>query len=141
MEIYLHFKGNCRETIEFYANVFGITMPQISYWGDAPAEMSASFTEDAKKLVMNARMNINGTVVMFSDVPVPQMPVIIGNNINLVANIENIDELKSVFNSLKNGGTVVMELNETFWSKCYGMVTDKFGITWHLNLQYIEFEK
>ena len=45
---------------------------------------------------------------------------------------DNLDEITSSFNQLKEGGIVGMELQETFWSKCYGSVTDKFGIQWQL---------
>ncbi len=140
IEIYLHFKGNCREAIEFYAKAFNSEFPNISTWGDAPPNQNAQFPDEVKKLVMNARMNINDSIVMFSDIPVPEMPYIIGSNINLVINNENIDELKSVFNALKEDGTVIMDLTETFWSNCYGMVTDKFGVTWHLNSMFKPFE-
>ena len=44
-----------------------------------------------------------------------------------------MDEIKSLFNKLKDGGTVEMDLQETFWSKCYGSLTDKFGIIWQLS--------
>ena len=44
-----------------------------------------------------------------------------------------MDEIKSIFNKLKEGGTVSMELQETFWSKYYGFVVDKFGIGWQVN--------
>jgi PhnB protein len=40
----------------------------------------------------------------------------------------------TVYNRLKEGGTVDMELQETFWAKLYGRVTDKFGVIWQLNL-------
>jgi PhnB protein len=78
---------------------------------------------------------------MLSDIPVPDMPYVVGSNINLVINNENMDELKSTFNNLKEDGTVIMDLQKTFWSTCYGMVTDKFGITWHLNSMFIPFDK
>jgi PhnB protein len=141
IEIYLHFKGNCREAIEFYAKAFNTEIPQISTWGDAPPNSNMSFSDEANKLVMNARMNINGSIVMLSDIPVPDMPYVVGSNINLVINNENMDELKSTFNNLKEDGTVIMDLQKTFWSTCYGMVTDKFGITWHLNSMFIPFDK
>ena len=41
--------------------------------------------------------------------------------------------MKSLFHKLKEGGTVGMELQETFWSKCYGSLTDKFGIGWQFS--------
>jgi PhnB protein len=141
IEIYLHFKGNCREAIEFYAKAFKTEIPQISTWGDVPPNSNMSFSDEANKLVMNARMNINGSIVMLSDIPVPEMPYVVGSNINMVINNENMDELKSTFNNLKEDGTVIMDLQKTFWSTCYGMVTDKFGITWHLNSMFIPFDK
>ena len=57
---------------------------------------------------------------MFSDV-FPGMPFIAGNNISLAIVNKDLDKLKSYFNKLKEGGTVDMELQETFWSKCYGL--------------------
>ncbi len=74
---------------------------------------------------------------MFSDVP-PGMPFTAGNNISLIVGFDNADELKTVFRKLKEGGNIIMELQETFWSKCYGYLTDRFGISWQLSLQNIE---
>jgi PhnB protein len=71
---------------------------------------------------------------MFSDV-FPGMPFVEGNNITLALVNKNIEELTSIFNQLKDGGTVVMDLQETFWSKLYGQVTDKFGIHWQVNYE------
>ena len=70
---------------------------------------------------------------MFSDV-FPGMPFVAGNNISLTIVSENMDEIQSAFNKLKDGGTVGMDLQETFWSKAYGSLTDKFGIIWQFNL-------
>ncbi|MBU3113704.1 VOC family protein [Clostridium lacusfryxellense] len=75
---------------------------------------------------------MDGSSVMFSDV-FPGSPFVEGNNITLVIASKNIDEIKSLFNKLKEGGTVTMDLQETFWSKCYGSLTDKFGIGWQLS--------
>ena len=70
---------------------------------------------------MHTRLNISGSNVMFSDV-FPGMPFIAGNNISLAVVSKDMDEIKSLFNKLKEGGTVGMELQETFWSKCYGQI-------------------
>jgi PhnB protein len=69
---------------------------------------------------------------MFSDV-FPGMPFVEGNNISLTIASKNLDEIKSLFHKLQEGGTIGMELQETFWSKCYGNLTDKFGIGWQFN--------
>lgn len=131
---YINFKGNCREAVEFYAEVFHTKKPNIMLYGDMPSREDCVGFEETKKLVMNASLEVMGSIIMFSDVP-PEMPFVLGNNISLVVNCNDKDEIKTIFDKLKVGGTVDMELQETFWSKCYGCLTDKFGIGWQLNYE------
>lgn len=133
VDVYLNFNGNCREAVEFYAKVFETEQPKIMTFGEAPPDPNFTLPDEAKNLVMHSRLNIKGSTVMFSDV-FPGMPFVIGNNISLSIVSKDIDEVKSLFNKLKEGGKVGMELQETFWSKCYGSLTDKFGIGWQFNL-------
>jgi PhnB protein len=132
VDVFINFNGNCREAVEFYAKVFGTEKPQITSFRDAPPNPEFPVPEEAKDLVLYACLNINGSNVMFSDI-FPGMPFVVGNNISLTIGSKNIEEIKSLFNKLKEGGTVNMDLQETFWSKCYGSVTDKFGIQWQLS--------
>ncbi|QUW22818.1 VOC family protein [Sporosarcina sp. Marseille-Q4063] len=129
VDVYLNFNGNCREAVEFYAEVFGTEKPEIMTFGEAPQHPDYQLPEEAKDLVMHTRLNISGSNVMFSDV-FPGNPFVAGNNISLALVSEDMDEIKSVFSKLSEGGTVRMELQETFWSKSYGSLTDKFGIEW-----------
>ncbi|MNP15196.1 hypothetical protein D3C76_1075420 [compost metagenome] len=101
-------------------------------FGDSPPSPEFPLPEEAKDLVIHARLNIQGSHVMFSDV-FPGMSFIEGNNISLTIVSKSKDEVKSLFDKLKEGGKVGMELQETFWSECYGNVTDKFGIGWQLS--------
>ncbi|KAA9022659.1 VOC family protein [Niallia endozanthoxylica] len=133
VDVYLTFNGNCREAVEFYAEAFEEEKPKIMTFGDSPSDPNYPMPEEAKHLVMHTRLNINGSNVMFSDA-FPGMEVNEGNNITLSLISKDEDKIKSYFNSLKEGGTVGMELQETFWSKCYGQVTDKFGIHWQVSL-------
>ena len=132
VDVYLNFNGNCREAAEFYAEVFGTEKPQIMTFGETPPNPEFALPEEAKNLVMHTRLNISGSNVMFSDV-FPGMPFVQGNNVTLSIVTENLDEIKTWFNKLKEGGKVKMDLQETFWSKCYGNLTDKFGIEWQFN--------
>lgn len=129
---YINFDGNCREAVAFYAEVFGTEKPQIMTFGDSPTEPDFEIPEKMKNLVMHTQLNICESIVMFSDT-FDGMPYVVGNNISLTIVIENVDEIKSIFNKLKEGGTVGMELQETFWSKCYGTLVDKFGIAWQVS--------
>jgi len=132
VEVYINFNGNCRDAVEFYAQVFGTEKSKIMTFGDGPPNPEFALPEEAKNLVMHTRLNINGSNVMFSDTP-PGMPFVAGNNIIITINSNNMEEIKTFFNKLKAGGSVGMDLQETFWSKYYGFVTDKFGIPWQFN--------
>ncbi|MFE7064988.1 VOC family protein [Sutcliffiella sp. NPDC057660] len=132
VDVYLVFNGNCREAVEFYAKVFKTEAPRIMTFGDSPPNPDYPLPEEAKELVMHTRLNIDGSNLMFSDT-FPGQPFVAGNNITLALISKNMDDLKSWYEQLKDGGTVGMELQETFWSKLYGQVTDKFGIHWQIN--------
>ncbi len=132
VEAYINFNGNCREAVEFYTEVFGTEKPQIMLYKDMPEDGDFPLTEETKDLVLHTFLTIEGSTVMFSDVP-PGMPFVTGNNISLMIINNDMDRIKSMFNKLIVDGTVGMELQETFWSKLYGYVTDKFGVGWQFN--------
>ena len=132
VQAFINFNGNCREAVEFYAQVFGTEKPQIMTFGDTPPNPEFPLPEETKNLVMYTQLNINESNVMFSDI-FPGMPYAVGNNINLAIVSKDMDQIKSLFNKLKEGGTVGMDIQETFWSKCYGTMVDKFGISWQFS--------
>lgn len=134
INIYMNFNGNCREVVEFYADVFQTEQPRIMTFGESPQNPDFPLPLEAKNLVMHSQLQIFGSTIMFSDT-FPGQPVVIGNNISLT--IVTTDELaiRQSFDRLKESGEVIMELQETFWSKCYGSVTDKFGMVWQLNYE------
>ena len=134
VQAYINFDGNCKEAVEFYSRVFNTEAPQFMLYGDFHEESDFDQDEAAKQLVMHTNLTISGSTVMFSDVP-PGMPLIKGNNISLTVVSRDENEIRSAYEKLKDGGSVIMELQETFWSKCYANVTDKFGIAWQLSLE------
>lgn len=132
VDAYLNFNGNCREAVEFYAQVFETEPPHFMTFGEAPPNPEFTLPEEAKNLIMHTRLHITGSNVMFSDI-FPGMPFIAGNNISLAVVSKNMEEITPYFSKLKEGGTVRMELQETFWSKCYGSLVDKYGIEWQFS--------
>lgn len=132
VDVYLTFNGNCREAAEFYAEVFNTEKPEIMTFGESPQSPDFVLPEEAKDLVLHTRLNINGSNIMFSDT-FPGSPFIEGNNISLAFVSKEEEMVKSAFNALKEGGKVSMDLQETFWSKCYGSLRDKFGIEWQFS--------
>jgi PhnB protein len=128
----INFNGNCRQAIEFYSEVFNTKNPEYMLYEDSPNK-DFPLTEDVKKLILHAIIEIKGTKIICSDVPM-NYSYKRGNNVNLVVNIDNKEEMDSIYNKLKDGGTVIMEPQKTFSSNYYGFVCDKYGIGWSLNL-------
>lgn len=131
---YINFPGNCLEAVMFYKEVFRTDEPVIMTFGEMPADPNFPMPDSVKDLVANAQMDIMGNMIMFSDVP-PGMPFIKGNNITLIVTLDDVEEIKRLFGLLSKGGTVEMLLQETFWSKAYGSLTDKFGIGWQMSAE------
>jgi len=130
---YVIFNGNCRQAVEFYAEVFQTSKPQIVTYGEgSPDDAEFSLPEEFKSKVMHTELIIDGSTVMFSDA-YPGKPFVAGNNISLTLGTTDLDVVKHAFSRLAEGGTITMELQETSWSKYYGMLTDKFGIEWQFN--------
>lgn len=127
---YLNYGGNCREAVEFYANAFGVETGDIMTYGGAPG--SEKMDDTTKNLVMHAEIRAMGSTLMFSDA-FPGMDFSVGNNVGVVVTSDDEAALRRLFEKLSEGGTVEMELQETFWSKCYGSLTDKFGVQWQVS--------
>ena len=129
---YVSFNGNCAEAVAFYEKAFNVNA-EIMPYKDAPPENGYQPPEGTENLVMHAQFEINGEIIMLCDMP-PESPAKIGDNIAIMAEFDGADAAKSAFNALKEGGEISMELQETFWSKCFGSLTDKYGITWYISI-------
>lgn len=130
--VYVYFNGNCREAVDFYSRVFSTKSPKFMAFGDAPPNPAMPMSEEAKNLIMHTELEIDGSKVMFSDV-FPGSSYIAGNMISLIFNCRNLESMKVIFDQLKEGGAVEMELQATFWSQGYGFLVDKFGVGWQFN--------
>lgn len=134
LNAYLIFNGNTREVVQFYAQVFGLEEPQMMTFGSMPPNPDAPLPPGAENLIMHTHLTIAGSSLMFSDT-YPGMPYRQGNNFSLAYVSKDEEAIKDAFHKLKEGGTIELELQETPWSKCYGSLTDKFGISWQFNLE------
>ncbi|MCL2571660.1 MAG: VOC family protein [Defluviitaleaceae bacterium] len=129
-DVFLNFDGDCRQAMEFYAGVFKLEMPgHIMTYDEAPG---FQVPDEAKNRILYSTLPIFGCNVMFSDCP-PGQHYVKGTNIALTLGTNDATEIERLYNALKEGGVVNMELGKTFFSELYAMVTDKFGITWQLS--------
>ncbi|MGB3366630.1 MAG: VOC family protein [Acidaminobacteraceae bacterium] len=132
---YLNFNGNTKEVIEFYVKVFDLEEAEIMYFKDMPNDPEFPITSEIENLVMHGSIDLDGDKIMFSD-SISEMgpPLIFGNNLDIMYSIKDIDKLKTIFDKLAEGGTINMPFMPTFWSQGYGVLVDKFGVGWQLNL-------
>lgn len=130
---YISFNGTCTEAVAFYEKAFNVQAIIVRY-SDAPPDAGYQTPEEAKNLVMHAQFELCGETVMLCDMP-PEFPAKADGNIAIMLEFDDADTAKAAFDALKEGGEVDMELQETFWSKCFGSLTDKFGIAWNISIE------
>ena len=129
---YVSFNGNCADAVAFYEKAFNVKA-EIMRYKDAPPENGYEAPEGTENLVMHAQFEIDGAMIMFCDIP-PETPIKIGENIAIMAEFDGPEKAKAAFEALKEDGEVNMDIQETFWSKCFGSLTDKFGVSWNISI-------
>ena len=136
LEMFINFNGNCREAVEFYAKVFKSEIGNLMTYGDTPPDTNYPLNEADRDRIMYAGIPAGGMVLMFMDAPSGH-PLTVGDNITPTISTDNKDEVARLFNELKEGGEVIVELGQAFFSELYGMVKDKFGVIWQI-LHYVQ---
>ncbi len=133
VEVFLNFDGNCREAVLFYAEVFGCEAPRFMTFGEMPANPDfPPMSEEDRRRVLYTSLPIAGGTMMFSDIA-SFMHLAPGNNVNITVSSPDGEVIRGWFARLKKGGQVHMEPQKTFWSDCYAMLVDRFGIPWQLS--------
>jgi PhnB protein len=125
---YLFFEGRCDEAIEFYKEALGAEMQMLMRWKDAPQKEQSMCQPGNENNVMHASIQINNARIMASDGRNSGKPDFKGFSLSLDAKTEA--DATRMFNALSEGGEVIMPLGKTFFSQCFGMLADKFGVHW-----------
>ncbi len=125
---YLTFDGNAKEALGFYKDLFEGEIIESQTFGEADFPTPP----EADERIMHAKFKKGQLFFMVSDT-FPGHGLEKGSNISLVLEPENEDEIQSLYDRLSKDGTVLMELQDTFWGAKYGKVKDAYGITWDLN--------
>ncbi len=125
---YLSFKDDARQAMEFYQSVLGGTLEQHTFgeYGDPDAPEA--------DLIMHSLLETDaGFALMGADTP-PGMEHNPGSNIAISLAGDDADELRGYWTKLVEGGTVTVPLEKQMWGDEFGMVVDKFGIGWMVNI-------
>ena len=126
---YLNFRDNTREAMEFYRSVFGGKL-DMNTFKDYHASQDPS--ED-DKIMHSVLETENGMTIMAADTP-NSMEYKPGTNFGLSLSGDDEAELTAYYERLAAGGTATMPLAKAAWGDTFGMVTDKFGISWLVNI-------
>jgi len=127
---YLNFRGDARAAMTFYRDVFGGELRMSTF-----EEFHAAQEPAERDLIMHAQLETpNGLTLMGSDVP-GRMDFQPGsNNFSVSLSGENEAELTGYYDRLSQRGTVLQALEKAPWGDAFGMVRDRFGITWLVNI-------
>lgn len=126
---YLFLHGTCEEAFNSYADLLGGTVEAMMTYKGTPAEEHVP--ADWRDKVMHACLKIGDQVIMGSDSSPGMQKEPGGYSVSL--HLEDPAEAERIFAGLSEGGTVTMPMEETFWAKRFGAVTDRFGTPWMVN--------
>jgi PhnB protein len=126
---YLFFDGRCEEAIEFYRKALGAEVTMLMRYKDSPEPPQPGMVPPgAENKVMHSSFRIGDTTVMASDGRCVGQPSFQGFSLSLTVADEADAERR--FAALGEGGQVQMPLTKTFFSPRFGMVADRFGVSW-----------
>ena len=124
----ISFPGNCAEAHELYKQAFSMVINSVTYNDYAPSDYhDEPLTEDTKNLVLHSECSFYGIRVNMSD---NMEGIAASGNFNVFLSSE--DEVRKVFNILKEGGIVENEPQPVFWSSLHCSLKDRFGINWQI---------
>ena len=127
---YLFFDGRCDEALAFYREALGAEVEALMRFSENPDPPTADcqMPPGWENKVMHASLRIGDTALMASDGRSAQQPDFQG--FSLVLNAADEAEADRLFAVLSEGGHVQMPLGKTFFSPRFGMVADRFGVSW-----------
>jgi PhnB protein len=134
IEPYLFFDGRCEEAIEFYKQALGAEVMMLMRHKESPEPAPPGMLPPgSENKVMHASLRIGETMVMLSDGRCQGKPSFQG--FSLCIAVPDEPQAQKLFTALSDGGQVQMPLTKTFYSPCFGMVTDRFGVGWMIIVQ------
>lgn len=130
---YLFFNGNCAEAVEFYCKALGAEVEMTMRFKDSPEPPPPGMMpENWEDKIMHTSFRVGGSTIMASDGCGGESAGFKGFSLSLAVATEA--EAERFFNALAEGGKITMPLSKTFWSPRFGMLEDRFGIGWMVNV-------
>ena len=131
LQPYVFFDGRCEEAVSFYQRALGAEVQMMMRVKDSPEPPQPGVhPPGSENKILHASIRIGDTVVMASDGRSEGKPVFKG--FALALQVPTAAEAERLFKAIADGGQVQMPLTKTFFSPSFGMVADRFGVTWML---------
>jgi PhnB protein len=133
MQVSLHltFRGQCEAAFKFYKRCLGGTIVTMLTYGKSP--MAEQVPLEWRSKVVHASMTVGGTVLAGAD-PLPEQYVQ-PRGFYVLLGIDAPADAERMFHSLAENGEVQMAIQKTFWSLCFGVLVDQFGIPWEISCE------
>jgi len=128
IEPYLHFNGNCEEAMNFYKECLGGEITFEMRFG----ESNMPVADEHKNRIMHCTFKYGDTGFMASDT-MPDHPAVVGGNFALSIGSDDEAATRMMFEKLSQDGQITMPLAVQFWDALFGMLKDKFGVSWMFN--------
>jgi PhnB protein len=125
---YLFFDGRCEEALQFYRKALGAEVEMMMRFKDNPEPMRGGGPTPPADKVMHAAFRVGDTQIMASDGYATGKPSFQGFSLSVTA--QDKADAEKRFNTLAEGGKVQQPLIETFFAERFGMVADRFGVSW-----------
>ena len=130
---YLMFNGRCEEAVEFYRKALGATLEFSMRFKESPEPPPPGMVPPGfENKIMHCSFRIGATTLMASDGCSAGQPKFEGFSLSI--SVPNEAEADRAFAALADGGKIGMPLGKTFWSPCFGMVEDRFGVSWMVSV-------
>ena len=128
MHPYLFFNGRCEEAIDFYRTALGAEVSMLMRFDDSSEPTMMPLPPGSGQKIMHAALRVRGADLMASDGMCGGNAHFDGFSLSITAT--DAADARQVFDALADGGQVMMPLGKTFFSPCFGMVKDRFGVGW-----------
>lgn len=129
---YLNFNGQCEAAFKLYHQVLGGEIVAMMTHGGSP--MADQVPADWQEKIMHASLKVDGGGLLYgSDAPPDRFQPMQGCQVSI--NVTDTAEAERIFHGLADNGQVIMPIQQTFWAARFGMLVDRFGISWMVNCE------
>ena len=126
---HINFDGQCEEAFRTYHRVLGGRLETLLRFSDSP--LGSQVPEEWQSRILHATLVLGEYELLGSDVFPGQSAQKQGYSVTIW--LTDAENAKSIFTALAAGGSVLMPLQPTFWAEAFGVVTDKYGVSWEVN--------